>query len=93
MRSRENYYNDVFDIRQDLNQFFNRWYNFGLPREQNDVLAGFSPEVQWYIDQDGKRFHCKISLPGVEAKNEYPGAGRQPDYESVRRKRKPRKSD
>lgn len=70
MRLRESYDQDLFDFRRDLDHFFNRLSNWGLSREPNQLLSGgFSPEVESCIDQDGKRFHCEVMLPGVDPKN------------------------
>lgn len=70
MRLRENYDQDLFDFRRDLDHFFNRLSNWGSSREQNQPFFGaFSPEVESYVDQDGKRFHCEVMIPGVDPKN------------------------
>jgi len=60
---------DLFDIRRDLDDVFNRFLNWRLPEEEQNRAEGFIPAVETRIDKDGKRFQCHISLPGVEPKD------------------------
>ena len=32
-------------------------------------MSGFSPAIESFIDQEGKKFHCQVMLPGVDPKD------------------------
>jgi HSP20 family protein len=69
---RDNFFQDLFDFRRDFDQIFNRMLSgspfFGEDRttQTTNVLA---PAVQAYVDKDGKSYHCRVSLPGVDPKD------------------------
>src|ERR1700756_678880 len=69
---RGNLFQDLFDFRRDFDQIFNRMLSgspfFGEDRttQATNVLA---PAVQAYVDKDGKTYHCRVSLPGVDPKD------------------------
>jgi len=60
---------NLFDIRRDFDEAFNRFLDWRSPEEEQNRAEGFIPAVETRIDKDGKRFHCQISLPGVEPKD------------------------
>lgn len=69
---RESIFNDLFDFRRDFDQMFNRLLRTGSERsEQSGQISptAFIPEVNAYIDKDGKKFVCQIALPGIEPKD------------------------
>lgn len=66
---RENAFQDLFDFRRDINQVFNRFFNWPSTQEEQTLATGFSPAVESYIDKDGKTFHCQVMLPGIDPKN------------------------
>jgi HSP20 family protein len=69
---RDNFFQHLFDFRRDFDQIFNRMLSgspfFGEDRttQTTNVLA---PAVQAYVDKDGKTYHCRVSLPGVDPKD------------------------
>lgn len=69
---RESIFNDLFDFRRDFDQIFNRLLRTGSERSDQSgqiAHATFIPEVNAYIDKDGKKFVCQIALPGIEPKD------------------------
>lgn len=64
-------FQDLFDFRRDFDQIFNRMVS-GWPLSDERSLAAsstFAPAVESYVDQDGKKYHCRVSLPGVDPKD------------------------
>ena len=69
---RESIFNDLFDFRRDFDQMFNRLLRTGSERsDQSGQLgaAAFIPEVNAYIDKEGRKFVCQVALPGIEPKD------------------------
>jgi HSP20 family protein len=68
---RDSFFQDLFDFRRDFDQIFNRiLLNKPLLGEQSvPRVFDFLPAVESYLDKDGRKFMCRISLPGVEAKD------------------------
>ena len=66
--SRTPHTHDLFDIRRDFDDVFNRFLNWRSPQEEQSLAQGFVPAVETSIDRDGKRFHCQIMLPGIDPK-------------------------
>ena len=60
---------NLFDVRRDFDEAFNRFLDWRSPEEEQSRAEGFIPPVETRIDKDGKRFQCQISLPGVEPKD------------------------
>jgi len=63
-------FQDLFDFRRDFDQIFNRMVS-GWPFSDERTLTASStlaPAVESYLDQDGKKYHCRVSLPGVDPK-------------------------
>jgi len=69
---RDTLFQDLFDFRRDFDQIFNRIL-LGRPYFQEPFVTGkvfgFLPEVESYVDKEGKKFICKIALPGIEPKD------------------------
>jgi HSP20 family molecular chaperone IbpA len=69
---RDSFFQDLFDFRRDFDQIFNRIL-IGKPLLQEQFVPGttldFFPAVESYLDKDGKKFICRVSLPGIEAKD------------------------
>lgn len=67
---RNNLFQDLFDFRRDFDQIFNRMLMEWPSRElgTNGTAAAFAPAVESYIDKDGKKYHCRVSLPGIDPK-------------------------
>jgi HSP20 family protein len=71
---RENAFQDLFDFRRDFDNFFNRFLSgWGTPLSQGRTgetpSATFVPPVESYIDRDGKKFVCRVALPGIDPKD------------------------
>jgi HSP20 family protein len=66
---RDNPRQDLFDIRRDLDEFFNRFLGWPSEREGRMFTNEFSPAVESFIDTNTKKFHCEVLLPGVEPKD------------------------
>jgi HSP20 family protein len=68
---RENLFQNLFDFRREFDQLFNQIVT-GNPLMPEFVPAkkfGFMPAVESYVDKDGKTFICRVSLPGIEARD------------------------
>ena len=67
---RDSFFQDLFDFRRDFDQIFNRMMNgwpFGNERTPS-MSSAFAPAVESYVDNDGKKYHCRVSLPGIDPK-------------------------
>ncbi len=67
---RDNLLPYLFDFPRDFEQVFNRMlmeWPFGEVRT-NGKSAAFAPAVESYIDKEGKKYHCRVSLPGIDPK-------------------------
>jgi HSP20 family protein len=68
--ARGNFFQNLFDFRRDFDQMFNRMLTgapFGDERAAGSPLI-MAPPVETFIDKDGKTFHCRVSLPGIDPK-------------------------
>lgn len=69
---RNSLFQDLFDFRRDFDQIFNRIL-IGKPLLQEQFVPGTTldlfPGVESYLDKEGKKFICRVSLPGIEAKD------------------------
>lgn len=69
---RDSFFQDLFDFRRDFDQIFNRIL-LGKPLLGEQLVTtktfDFLPAVETYLDKDGKKFVCRISLPGIEPKD------------------------
>jgi HSP20 family protein len=64
------FFQDLFDFRRDFDQIFNRILTGGPASEVASTPTGnFSPAVESYVDKDGKTFHCRVSLAGIDPKD------------------------
>jgi HSP20 family protein len=66
---RDNFFQDLFDFRRDFDQIFNRFLSWPSAQEEGMMTTGFSPAIESFIDKEGKKFHCQVMLPGVDAKD------------------------
>jgi HSP20 family protein len=68
---RENLFTNIFEFRRDFDQLFNHILtgNPLAPEFNPAKKAVFLPAVEAYIDKDGKTYICRVSLPGIEAKD------------------------
>ncbi|HEV2299068.1 MAG TPA: Hsp20/alpha crystallin family protein [Candidatus Acidoferrales bacterium] len=69
---RDSFFQDLFDFRRDFDQIFNRIL-IGKPLLGEQFVPtkmfDFLPAVETYLDKDGKKFFCRMSLPGIEPKD------------------------
>ena len=67
---RDPFFEDMFDFRREFDKIFNRMLT-GKPFEK-EVASwkpfNFVPAVEAYVDKETKKYVCKASLPGIEAK-------------------------
>jgi len=69
-----NLYEELFGFRREFDEMFNRILG-GRPWAEQVALPafkkefGFTPAVEAYVDKEGKRYVCRVTLPGVEPKD------------------------
>lgn len=70
--AREPYLPDLFDLRREFDQVFNRmmlgqpiFTEFWKPETPH---FGFVPPVEAYVDKAKNMYVCRVSLPGIEPK-------------------------
>ena len=68
-----NLYEELFGFRREFDQMFNRiltgkpWTEWAeLPAFKKEF--NFTPAVEAYVDKEGKKYVCRVALPGVEPK-------------------------
>ena len=65
------WFDELFGFRRDFDQMFNRiassrpWASF----PEFKRTFSMTPAVESYVDKDAKKYVCKVTLPGVEAKD------------------------
>lgn len=66
---RNSIFDNLFDFRRDFDQLFNRFLS-GWPwaegQGQSTSTGAFTPAVETYVDRNTKKFHCRVSLPGID---------------------------
>lgn len=69
---RDSFFQDLFDFRRDFDHIFNRFLSGRQgtqPGQRSETsLSAFAPAVEAYVDRDGKKFVCRVALPGVDPK-------------------------
>jgi len=68
----EGFFGELFDFRRDFDQMFNRIlkgtpWNVELPEFKS--VGSITPALEAYVDKEGKKYVCRIALPGVEPKD------------------------
>ena len=68
---RENLFQNLFEFRRDFDQLFNHILagNPLAPEFVTGKKSVFLPAVESYVDKDGKTYICRVSLPGIEARD------------------------
>ncbi|MGC1416325.1 MAG: Hsp20/alpha crystallin family protein [Candidatus Acidiferrum sp.] len=68
---RDNTFEDLFDVRREFDKIFNRMLT-ARPwgKEEAGQLTGFNfvPAVETHLDKEGKKYVCRVALPGIEPK-------------------------
>lgn len=69
---RDSLFQDLFDFRRDFDQIFNRIL-LGKPYMEEPYVTerpfDFLPPVETFVDEDNKKYVCKVFLPGVDPKH------------------------
>src|ERR1051326_3511220 len=65
---RENPRQDLFNVRRNFDEFFNRFLSWPSMQEEQTFAADFSPAVESFIDTNSKKFNCKLLLAAVDPK-------------------------
>ena len=72
--SNRDWFSDVFDLRRDLDQIFNRFVS-GMPTRSSsgsgtggNIERAMLAPVNTYIDKN-RTFHAQVALPGVDPRN------------------------
>jgi len=69
-----NIYEELFGFRREFEEMFNRMLT-GRPWAELAELPSFkkefnfTPAVEAYVDKEGKKYVCRVTLPGVEPKD------------------------
>jgi HSP20 family protein len=68
----DKWFEDLFGLHRGFNEMFNRAlaarpWGRELPEFRNDLA--FAPAVEAYVDKEGKKYVCRVTLPGVEPKD------------------------
>ena len=68
---RDPLFEDLFDFRREFDKIFNRILTV-KPWSQEEVapwtFRNFAPAVESYVDKEGKKYFCRVALPGIEPK-------------------------
>jgi len=65
----ENWIEELFGFRREFDELFNRIADrkvWGTELPGYKKVFSMTPAVESYIDKEGKRYICRIALPGVE---------------------------
>jgi HSP20 family protein len=68
---RDTLFEDLFDVRREFDKIFNRILT-AKPWGREEVApwtsGNFAPAVESYVDKEGKKYFCRVYLPGIEPK-------------------------
>ena len=67
----ERLFEDLFGVRREFDDMFNRILTgktWGLELPEFKKEFNIAPAVETYIDKEGKKYVCRVALPGVEPK-------------------------
>lgn len=68
---RDPLFEELFDFRREFDKIFNRMLTvkpWGKEEAAPWTQANFTPAVEAYVDQEAKKYICRVSLPGIEPK-------------------------
>jgi HSP20 family protein len=68
----ERLFEDLFGVRREFDEMFNRILvgkPWGLELPEFKKTFSITPAVEAYVDKEGKRYVCRVALPGVEPKD------------------------
>ncbi len=69
---RDNLFEDMFDVRREFDKIFNRMLTtrpWGKEEVSGLAQFNFLPAVETHLDKEGKKYVCKVSLPGIDPKH------------------------
>lgn len=67
---RRDIFDDLFDVRQTFDRMLrNRFTGLEWPSERSAWALFGGPPIEAWIDKDGKNYHLKVALPGVDPKD------------------------
>jgi HSP20 family protein len=78
LSTRDTIFDDLFDFRRDFDQMFSRLlsgrrgHQGTQGQRQRGELAAmstFAPAIEAFVDQENKKFVCRVALPGVDPKD------------------------
>lgn len=75
LSTRDNLFSDLFDFRRDFDHMFSRLLSgrHGQQRTQGQhrelATSTFTPAIEAFVDQENKKFVCRVALPGVDPKD------------------------
>jgi HSP20 family molecular chaperone IbpA len=67
----ERLFENLFGFRREFDEMFNRILTgrpWGLELPEFKKAPSITPAVEAYVDKEGKKYVCRIALPGVEPK-------------------------
>jgi HSP20 family protein len=67
----EKLFEDLFGFRREFNEMFNHVLAgrpWGVELPEFKKAFSITPAVEAYVDKEGKKYFCRIALPGVEPK-------------------------
>jgi HSP20 family protein len=65
-------FENLFGFRREFDNMFNRILTatpWGIELPEFKKQFNFTPAVETYVDKEGKKYVCRIALPGVEPKD------------------------
>jgi len=68
----ENWIEDLFGFRREFDDMFNRIVSrkpWAAELPEFKRTFGMTPAVEAYLDKEGKKYVCRVALPGVEPKD------------------------
>ncbi len=65
---RENWFEDLFDFRRGFDQLFKHLLAAWPDTQREAGVFGLVPRIEAWIDKGTKKYHLRISLPGVDPK-------------------------
>src|SRR5215471_18285181 len=67
-----NVFDELFGFRRDFDEMFNRIASrrpWAYEYPEFKKTLSMTPAVETYVDQEAKKYFCKVTLPGVELKD------------------------
>ena len=70
LAARDSFFNDLFDIRRDLNGMFSRLVTGAPPVSEHALkMIAAVPPIEAWVDKNEKKYHLSIALAGVDPKD------------------------